>query len=138
MPFDPIITPKFIDIRHLPSPPMGGKCWLIDRKGLFLLEGGPGTLRTIACTHAGSGSFIAYDGIPGDDGLFPDEYMDPANPMWPQRNGREIYKANPVVMGSWMLDGGFLHGLTIRAAGGLDTVMAIATIVWVPFKTRKA
>ena len=51
-------------------------------------------------------------------------------------NGRQLYKANPPVMGSWMLDAGFQHGLTIRNIGGQDSAPAMASIVWVPFKAK--
>src|SRR5262249_11131952 len=40
----------------------------------------------------------------------------------------------PVVMGSWMCDGGFSHGLTLRAYGGVESAAAVASIVWVAFK----
>lgn len=115
---------------------MGGKCWLLESKGLFVLEKCPGVLRTIACTHAGAGSLAAYDGIPNDDGFFPDEEMEPDHPDYHRRNGRVIYRATPVVMGSWMLDGGFLHGLTIKAWGGHEATSAIASLVWMPHKAR--
>ena len=64
--------PTIID---LPLPPMGGKCWLLENKGLFVLEPGPGTIRTLAVTHAGSGSIEVIDGIPDENGFFPDEAM---------------------------------------------------------------
>jgi hypothetical protein len=147
----------YIDI---PAPPMGGKCWLLESKGLFVLEPGPGTLRTIACTHGGSGAIEVLDGIPDDNGFFADEAMlEPIGPLpshyaaprdyddavaqynsdlkaYHCRRGRPLYRANPVVMGSWMLDGGFHHGLTIRAQGGSTSACAIASIVWMPFRQR--
>jgi hypothetical protein len=125
-----------LDLRAIPMPPMGAKCWVLERKGLFLLADTPGTLRTIAITHAGSGALIIYDGIPDEEGLFPDEHMPESDPLFLARNGRPIYKANPVVMGSWMLDAGFSHGLTLRAMGGHDPTAAIASVVWMPFKAQ--
>ena len=119
----------FVDVTGLAMPPLGGKCWLLEGKGQFLLERGPGTLRTIACTHAGSGTMLLFDGVPGEDGLFPQE-QEPG----PNADGRLLYKANPAVMGSWMLDAGFQHGLTVRATGGQPGTPAIASIVWVPFR----
>ena len=116
---------------ELPMPPMGGKIWLLESKGIFVLERGPGTLRTLACTHAGSGMLVAIDGVPDENGFFPEISNTPAH------NGRPIYRANPVVMGSWMLDGGFVHGLTIRAEGGNEASLAIASIVWAPVRGRK-
>jgi hypothetical protein len=147
----------------LPTPLLGGKCVVVRSKGLFVLERGPGVLRTIACTHAGSGTLEAIDGLPDERGFFADENMpDPTlidaeaiaaslaeSAIEPDggilamnrlvrirayctRRGRPLYSANPVVMGSWMLDGGFLHGLTIRASGGHESARAIASVVWMP------
>lgn len=148
-----MLKPTIVEI---PSPQMGGKVWLLEDKGLFVLERGPGVLRTIACTHAGSGSLMAIDGVPDANGFFPDENME--EPQMPNlngveparaesimqgylnvrsrfecRNGRPFYRATPIVMGSWMLDGGFTHGLTIRAEGGTISASAIASIVWMSF-----
>lgn len=117
------------DLSSLPMPPLGGKCWLLNRKGIFVLHKGAGTLRTLACTHAGSGSVTAFDGVPNAEGVF--EEMDGDVP-----NGRSIFWATPAVMGSWMLDAGFHHGLTIRALGGQSGTAAMATIVWVPFRGK--
>lgn len=149
--------PQIIDVK---TPSMGGKVWLLESKGLFVLEGNAGVLRTIACTHAGSGSLVAIDGVPDEKGFFPDQGMtEPVMPIlraeddkdshvhqmneyieaekkYQTRNGRPIYRANPVVMGSWMLDAGFLHGLTIKVDGGGISVAAIASIVWMPFIDR--
>ena len=135
---------------ELSTPPMGGKCFLLDAKGIFILETGPGVLRTIACTHAGAGNIEAIDGVPNDQGFFPDENMrEPHRGTYKTdemfsdgmkrfctRNGRSIYRANPIVMGSWFLDAGFEHGLTIRAAGGHESASAIASIVFMPYKPR--
>lgn len=122
---------------ELPTPKMGGKCWLLESKGLFVLQGGPGVLRTIACTHAGTGSLAVYDGIPNEDGFFPDEEMPESHPDFMLRNGRVIYRATPVVMGSWMLDAGFHHGVTVLAKGGVESAAAIASIVWMPYQARE-
>jgi hypothetical protein len=123
----------YIDLTGLTMPPLGGKCWVLDQKGQFVLERGPGTLRTIACAHAGSGSLHIFDGIPDENGELPMAMIE--IPGY-NGNGRQLYKANPVVMGSWMLDAGFQHGLTIRAYGGQQATPCIASIVWVPFKAR--
>ena len=157
--------PTIID---LPLPPMGGKCWLLENKGLFVLEPGPGTIRTLAVTHAGSGSIEVIDGIPNENGFFPDEAMQRPAPftqdeyamiqtarrtqadppdwlalkiqdhqIWGSRRGRIFYKAIPAVMGSWMLDAGFIHGLTVKAMGDASAVNTFASIVWMPFGKRK-
>lgn len=126
--------PIFIERPH---PPIGGKCWLLQTKGVFCLERGSGTLITIACTHAGSGSIHVIDGIPDENGFFPDlAEIDPGeiglrNTM---TEGFEFYRANPAVMGTWMLNAGFVHGLTIRSVGGNQSVPPVASVVWLPFK----
>ena len=122
----------------LETPPLGGKCWLLEDKGIFVLEKCSGVLRTIACTHAGSGSLAVIDGIPDENGFFPDHEMKEDHPNYHMRNGRPIYRATPVVMGSWMLDAGFFHGLTLLAKGGTDSACAIASIVWMPHVQRVA
>lgn len=126
-------TPKIIT---LDTPPLGGKCWLLEDKGIFVLEQCAGVLRTIACTHAGSGSLAVYDGIPNENGFFPDHEMPEDHPDFLMRNGRPIYRATPVVMGSWMLDAGFFHGLTFVVKGGTESTCAIASVVWMPFIAR--
>jgi hypothetical protein len=157
-----LAKPSAVTHIDLPTPPMGGKCWVLKSKGLFVLERGPGVLRTIACTHAGAGALEAIDGVPDDNGFFRDQDMaepnvanflhehdlatglsrpvpggyDVAAKAYAVRQGRPIYSASPTVMGSWMLDAGFLHGLTIRAAGGHEAAMVIASIVWMPVPQR--
>ncbi len=115
----------------LPPPPIGGKAWLMNRKGIFVLEEGCGVLRTIACTHIGSGSMIIRSGLPNVNGEFgaPPTFAPGEEGEY---NGRQLFRANPVVMGSWMLDAGFVNGLTVQADGGMDNNCAIATIVWLP------
>jgi hypothetical protein len=78
----------------LPTPPMGAKCFLLEGKGLFLLQRGPCVLRAIACTHAGSGSLIAYDGMPDDEGFFPEEIVGdaelPTSPVERAQRARDL------------------------------------------------
>ena len=133
-----IRKPVFI---KLPVPIIGSKCWLLEGKGTFVLETGPGTLQAIACTHGGSGMLVAHDGVPDKDGFFPNEneVVDLAtvgDEHW-TRNGRQLYKANPAIMGMFQLSAGFHNGLTIRALGGTDQVHVIASIVWMPFRRRE-
>ena len=116
----------YVDLTDIPMPAQGGKCWVLERKGQFVLERGPGTLRTIACTCSGSGSLLAIDGVPDENGEIPQD----------EGHWRQLFKANPVVMGSWMLDAGFQHGLTLRLYGGQDATPAIASVVWVPYKGK--
>lgn len=122
---------------HLPAPRIGGKAWMLNRKGIFVLEEGPGVLRTIACTHIGSGSMIVHNGVPNERGEFPTK---PTFTLGSEEeyNGRALFRANPVVMGSWMMDAGFSYGLTIQAEGGMDNNCAIATIVWLPAPAPRA
>ncbi len=128
----------------LPTPPMGAKCFLLEEKGLYLLQRGPCVLRAIACTHGGSGSVVAIDGIPDENGFFPDRGLGddtpidamPIDPTRAAYNGRAVYRANPAVMGMWQLDAGCLHGLTLRASGGTDSTSVIASIVWMPYNRK--
>ena len=127
--------PQRINIRE---PLIGGKCWLLETKGLFILEEGAAAMRAIGCTHAGTGGLIIYDGVPDENGFFPDEDMKPDDPNYFARNGRPIYKANPAVMGAWMLDAGVIHGITVQAMGGDASANLFASLVWIKHKARVA
>jgi hypothetical protein len=129
------LKPEDIIIR---DPLIGSKCWLLHAKGIFILERGPGALRSICCTHAGAGGIKIYDGIPDENGFFPDEAMQPDDPNYHNRNGRLIYQANPSVMGAWMLDAGVQYGITIEAAGDQPSSNTFATITWLKHKIRQA
>jgi hypothetical protein len=89
------------------KPPIGAKCWLLERKGRFLLEEGPGVLHHVTCTHAGEGGLVASD-----------------------LDGRHLLRIQPSAMGVWHLSGGFHHGLVIDHAGNAPQLGAIASIVW--------
>jgi len=125
--------PGYIDLTAMPMPALGGKVWVLDRKGQFVLEKGPGTFRTTACTHAGSGNLLILDGVPEENGEFRWDLIEKPNYFG---NGKLLFKANPVVMGSWMLDAGFNHGLTVRHLGGQFGTPAMASLVWVPYKAK--
>lgn len=134
--------PKPIHI-EVPQPIAGGKAFLLDSIGMYVLERGPGTLITNAITHAGGGSLAIIDGIPDENGHFPDEppLPGPGDPpeafeAWGKRANREYFRASPVVMGSWMLNAGFHNGLTVWASGGHETISPIVTIVWTAFRKR--
>ena len=128
----------------VPQPPMGCKCFLIEKPGMFVLEEGPGTLITDACTHAGAGALTIIDGVPNEQGFFPDEpireHYDEVmfHELMGKRHGREMVRFPVVVMGSWMLNAGFHNGLTISVAGGHSDLSPIATIVWMPFRGVRA
>jgi hypothetical protein len=134
---------------EVPAPVMGGKAWLLNDKGLFVIERGPGTCITLACTHAGAGGIEIIDGIPNEGGFFDnaenvpvDEPHSDSPPdvleRWGKRNGRVYYRALPAIMGSFMLNAGFHNGLTVRAMGGHNAVAAVATLVWMPYRVRAA
>ena len=121
---------------RLPTPKLGGKIWLLEEKGMFVLEEGPGMIVTMACTHAGSGSIAIIDGIPDENGFFPAPAItvkwEPG--YWQQSGVHKLLVASPSVMGSWMLSGGFYHGLTVLADGGTESASVIASLVWMPEK----
>ena len=89
------------------KPPIGAKCWVMDRKGRFLLEEGAGVLHQHTCTHAGEGAILARD-----------------------LDGRHLIRLQPSAMGVWHLSGGFHHGLEIEHMGNAPHLGAIASVVW--------
>ena len=122
---------------HRPMPQLGGKGLAISQKGVFVFEEGPGSLITIACTHAGSGIILAVDTVPDQTGFFDTYSPDPNDPDQDlTRPGLELFHGHPATMGSWMLNAGFHHGLTIVFGGGHDSVPAVASVVWMPFTKR--
>ena len=123
----------------LPEPKMGSKCFLIETKGVYILETGPGTLRSIACTHVGTGALTIHDGIPDDRGFFErDALLDPYSPKYLAANGRRIFKMTPQIMGFFATDAGFQHGLTVVADGGAGGIPVFLSIAWVKFKGSTA
>jgi hypothetical protein len=127
---------KALPIRvALETPPLGGKAFLLESHGTFILEEGPGVLITMAVTHAGSGSLVIRDGIPNDLGFWPQPAL-PGVEDDRMPNGRIFYRATAIVMGSWMLNAGFHHGLTVEYLGGHGSAPLYATIVWQPFRRR--
>jgi hypothetical protein len=68
------MKPLLVQVRE---PEIGAKGFLIDSLGLFVLESGPGLLRGMACTHAGSGVLLAYDGLPNGTGFFENRNRSP-------------------------------------------------------------
>lgn len=108
----------------------GNKSFFLDRKGTFCLEKGATAFKGIAITHGGSGSIRVYDGIPNENGFFPDERMPESDPNYWVRNGRPIFEAHPPWVQMWFPDAGCLHGLTVRSEGGHAGSNAMATLVW--------
>lgn len=130
--------PNFISIA---KPKMGSKGFLLDNWGVYVLEQGPGVLRGLACTHAGSGTLQIIDGIPNDDGFFPDESIlskGHLEPLYNQANGRPIFQSPGSVMGMWHLNIGLHHGLTVCAIGGNDTATPVVTLIWDPIHIIKS
>lgn len=137
----------------LPLPPLGGKCWVLSSKGQFLLERGPGMLMVVNCTHSGSGTCEFFDGVPNESGLFaprkinvrefgditaPGESSRYGDKFHFVRNGRSLKRDNPTIMGAWMMNAGFFHGLTVRHYGGQSSLSCNASIVWMPYKRAAA
>lgn len=119
---------------NLPAPKLGGKVWHFNAPGIYLLEEGPGTFRTMACTHGGSGTIAIIDGVPNEDGNFETTGKRGIGAD-DSFNGRVFYRAHPVAMGSWMLDGGFYYGLTLIVHSSVS-VAPMGTVVWMPYKSR--
>lgn len=120
-----------------PQPLMGGKCVAITSKGVYVFEECPGTLITIACTHAGSGVLLAADVVPDQNGHFETFSPDPMDPTQDlTRPGLELLHCHPAAMGSWMLNGGFNYGLTIVFGAGHASVPTVASVVWLPYVKR--
>lgn len=71
------MQPRLIQVRE---PEMGAKAFLIEQEGLYVLAMGPGVMRGIACTHAGTGALIAHDGVPNGSGFFENRDRPPMAP----------------------------------------------------------
>ena len=150
MQHDPLLTGKPIRVK-LKDPPIGNKMHLIMHHGIYVLEESPCMVRAVACTHAGSGGVIIYDGVPDEHGYFPADtpmsVLVPENPteeelaaaleLYYNRNGRPVYYANPAVMGMWMFDGGLMHGFTLVSLSDAQTSAPIITITWAGEKKKK-
>lgn len=132
-----LIQPPRAEFIDLPMPQIGNKGWLLERKGLFVLERGPCTLRAINTPHAGSSTGAAIevlDGVPDEAGYFapvPNQH-----PLLP--NGRRIVNHYPIPMGCWMYDIGLIHGLSVLHWGGEESISTSTTLAWYPFKSLAA
>lgn len=105
----------------------------INEHGIYILEKGPAILQGIMCTHAGAGSFAIYDGIPGENGHFPDEHIRPGEKGYETANGRLLYIASPAIMGMWMAGGGAQHGLTLISTAQTQSSAPFVITTWMPF-----
>jgi hypothetical protein len=116
---------------------MGAKAYLLKKGGIYVLEPGPGALQAIAVSHAGTGGMTIYDGVPDEEGNFPDAAMPETDKGYYARNGREVWSASPILMGMWMLNAGLFHGLTVKYWAGQHSVSSRMTLAWVPYKVAK-
>ena len=121
----------------LPDARMGAKVFLLERKGVYVLEEGPGILRSLACTYVGSGSLIVRDGVPSANGYFDADKFDPYSQEYAMANGRKVYAASPVCIGFWGLDCALVHGLTVEAAGGIKDGTVLVTVCWLKQKAPR-
>ncbi len=133
--------PKII---RVPQPPIGNKFFCPPRKGIYVLEEGPGMFVGWLCTAAGSGGIFVYDGIPNEDGLFESIGDVPGQAEGTRIaeatgkydfNGRIIYPAVPPIMQPWQLNAGFIYGLTLEIVGNNPVVPSsgattIGTCTW--------
>ncbi len=133
---------------YIPQPPIGNKIHLILQRGLFVLERGEGVWLGMSCTHAGSGGVVVYDGVPNDDGFFPEPPARPMDTAPPEEwleyykamgcyNGRPLSYAHPASMGMHIFSGGFWHGLTVKAVGEMEATASILTFTWLVPKAKK-
>jgi hypothetical protein len=124
---------------HLPMPPLGAKCLAIAKKGVYIMEECSGTLISVMCTHAGAGIMLGADVVPDERGYFQTYSPDPEDPDQDlTKPGLELYHAHPAVMGAWLLNGGFHHGLTMVFGAGHDSCPTVASVTWMPFVKRAA
>lgn len=123
---------------NVDEPKMGGKIFLIEKKGIYVLESGEGVLRSLACTYVGSGMFKVYDGLPSESGHFDADRMDSYTPEYQKVNGRRMFTMSPQIIGFWGLDSGFKHGLTIIADGGGKDAPVFVSVVWMKHTVQKA
>jgi hypothetical protein len=127
----------------LPTPPIGNKIFCAQGAGIYILEEGPGTWRAMANTHQGTGSLSVYDGIPNKNGQFKQDIPkavlrdDGIMELHCDFDGRQLFLANPGILGMWMFDAGVKYGLTFVIKGTMGNVSPCVTITWMPQKQVK-
>lgn len=119
---------------NLKQPPIGNKMFCAQQHAYYVLEKGPTTLRALANTHMGSGSIVIYDGVPDENGFFPDNVQ---KHTLADFEGRIVFNANPPVMGMWMFDGGLHYGCTLALLPGTAGVSPCVAITWMPAQPVK-
>ena len=121
-----------------PEPRMGAKSFLVETKGIYILERGPAVLRSLSCSYMGTGGFSVRDGVPTAGGHFDADRLDPFSKEYMLANGRRMFIMSPQIIGFWGLDAGIHHGLTVVANGGQKGGPVLVTVCWIKLKERKA
>lgn len=105
----------------LPLPPIGNKIFCAQEIGMYILEKGACTVRSIVNTRIGNGGLSFYDAVPDASGRLPD-------------GAKLIFNSSPPILGCNMLDGGLHHGLTmiLHSSGGANNLPPCTTVTWFP------
>lgn len=133
-----VILESMVDIREysgvhyvrVKQPVMGCKSFLIEKKGIYVLEEGEGVLRSLAVTYIGSGGFKVFDGLPSASGHDVGQTNIALDTRYRDVSGRRMFFMSPQIIGFWGLDAGFKNGLTIVADGGSASTPVLVTVVW--------
>ena len=89
---------------RMPFPPFANKGYMVERKGLYILEESPGMLVAVACMHFGEGQVRVMDARIQEN-------------MVIAAGARPLYTATTQTMCLWMLGAGFDQGLLVEALG---------------------
>lgn len=105
----------------LPLPPIGNKIFCAQEVGMYVLERGACTIRSVVNTRIGNGALSFYDALPDDKGQLPFD-------------AKLIFTSCPAILGCNMLDGGLHHGLTmvLHSSGGPTSCAPCTTVTWFP------
>ncbi len=121
---------NFVQVK---TPFMGCNSFLIESKGIYVLEHGEGVLRSLAVTYVGTGALHVYDGVP-DKELLSSNKLSVLDTRFPVVEGRKIITMSPQIVGFWGLDAGFKRGLTVVASGGQAASPVLVSVMWVKHK----
>lgn len=105
----------------LPLPPIGNKIFCAQEIGIYVLEKGACTVRSIVNTRIGNGALSFYDALPDSNGRLPD-------------HAKLVFSSSPPILGCNMLDGGLHNGLTmiLHGSGGPTNNPPCTTVTWFP------
>jgi len=111
---------------ELPLPPIGNKIFCAQEIGMYILERGPCTIRSVINTRIGNGALSFYDAVPDESGHMP-------------ANAKVVLTSSPPILGCNMLDGGLHNGLTmvLHASGGANNLSPCTTVTWFPDRKQK-